>query len=36
MRTQIDYLVMGNYLLDKKDQKKLENDKDWQKEFQLD
>ena len=36
MRTQIDYLVMGNYLLDKKDQKKLEEDKDWQKEFQLD
>jgi carbamoyltransferase len=36
MRTQIDYLVMGNYLLDKKDQKELEEDKDWQKEFQLD
>lgn len=36
MRTQIDYLVMGNYLLDKKDQKELKEDKDWQKEFQLD
>jgi len=27
---------MGSYLLDKKDQKKSEEDKDWQKEFQLD
>ena len=36
MRTQIDYLVMGNYILDKKDQKELKEDKDWKKEFQLD
>jgi carbamoyltransferase len=36
MRTQIDYLIMGNYLLDKKDQKELKEDKDWQKEFKLD
>jgi carbamoyltransferase len=36
MRTQIDYLVMGSYLLDKKDQKELKEVKDWQKEFQLD
>lgn len=36
MRTNIDYLVMGNYMLDKKDQKPLENDTDWQKEFELD
>ena len=36
MRTQIDYLIMGNYLLNKKDQKELEEDNDWKKEFQLD
>ncbi|MBI5056300.1 MAG: carbamoyltransferase [Nitrospirae bacterium] len=36
MRTNMDYLIMGNYLLDKKDQKPLEKDTDWQKEFELD
>ena len=36
MRTNMDYLIMGNFLLDKKDQKPLENDIDWQKEFELD
>ncbi len=36
MRTEMDYLIMGNYVLDKKDQKKLKDDTDWQKEFQLD
>ncbi len=36
MRTNMDYLIMGNYLLDKKEQKALENDVDWQKEFELD
>ena len=36
MRTKMDYLVMGNYLLDKKDQKALEKDINWQKEFELD
>jgi carbamoyltransferase len=36
MRTQMDYLIMGNFLLDKKDQKALEHDIDWQKEFELD
>jgi len=36
MRTNMDYLVMGNYLLDKKEQKELEHDIDWQKEFELD
>ncbi|MFQ5964200.1 MAG: carbamoyltransferase [Candidatus Scalinduaceae bacterium] len=36
MRTNMDYLVIGNYLLDKKDQKPLEKDADWQKEFELD
>lgn len=36
MRTNMDYLVMGNYLLDKQAQKPLEQDSDWQKEFELD
>ncbi len=36
MRTNMDYLIMGNYLLDKADQKPLENDTDWRKEFELD
>ncbi len=36
MRTNMDYLVMGNFLIEKKDQKPLEDDSDWQKEFELD
>ncbi len=36
MRTNIDYLVLGNYLLSKEDQKPLEKDVDWKKEFALD
>jgi len=36
MRTGIDYLILGNYLLDKKVQPKVEIDSDWQNEFQLD
>jgi carbamoyltransferase len=36
MRTNMDYLIMGNFLLDKKEQKALEHDIDWQKEFELD
>jgi len=36
MRTQMDYLVMGNYLLDKKEQKSIKGDSDWQTEFELD
>ena len=36
MRTNMDYLIMENILLNKKDQKALENDIDWQKEFELD
>jgi len=36
MRTNMDYLILENYLLDKKDQKALEGDVDWQKEFELD
>ncbi len=36
MRTNMDYLIMENYLLDKQEQKALEKDIDWQKEFELD
>ena len=36
MRTDIDYLLLGNYLLNKKDQKPLEKDSNWKKEFVLD
>ena len=36
MRTNMDYLVLENILLDKKDQKELEKDIDWQSEFALD
>ncbi|MBK7631349.1 MAG: carbamoyltransferase [Ignavibacteriales bacterium] len=36
MRTDMDYLVLGNYILSKEDQKPLENDSDWKKEFALD
>jgi carbamoyltransferase len=36
MRTEMDYLIMGNYLLDKKEQKFLEGDSDWRNEFELD
>jgi carbamoyltransferase len=36
MRTNIDYLVLENYFLDKKQQEALEGDSDWQKEFGLD
>ena len=36
MRTEIDYLVMGNYLFDKRHQKELKNDTDWKEEFKLD
>jgi len=36
MRTNIDYLVLGNYLLAKEDQKPLEGDTSWKKEFALD
>jgi|TARA_Y100000310_G_scaffold340535_1_gene436622 carbamoyltransferase len=36
MRTEMDYLIMGNYLLSKKDQQPLEKDSDWHKEFELD
>jgi carbamoyltransferase len=36
MRTNIDYLVLGNYMLAKEDQEPLEKDVDWKKEFVLD
>lgn len=36
MRTEMDYLVMGNFLLDKNEQKAKTKDIDWQKEFELD
>jgi carbamoyltransferase len=36
MRTEMDYLVLGDYVLDKKMQTQLENDKDWKEEFALD
>jgi carbamoyltransferase len=36
MRTNMDYLVMGNILLEKKKQQALEVDIDWQKEYELD
>jgi carbamoyltransferase len=36
MRTDMDYLVIGNYLFDKKQQQPLEKDTDWKKEFELD
>jgi carbamoyltransferase len=36
MRTNMDCLVMGSFLLDKAGQKSLEKDIDWKKEFELD
>lgn len=36
MRTNMDYLVIESFILDKKEQKPLEGDADWQKEFALD
>ncbi|HTN44649.1 MAG TPA: carbamoyltransferase [Nitrospiria bacterium] len=36
MRTHMDYLIMGNYILSKESQKPLEGDSDWQKQFELD
>ena len=36
MRTEMDYLIMGNYLLDKTEQHPLKNDSEWSKEFELD
>lgn len=36
MRTEMDYLVIGNYLFDKNQQKDLLNDSNWKVEFNLD
>ncbi|MCU0275931.1 MAG: carbamoyltransferase [Acidobacteria bacterium] len=36
MRTNIDYLVLENFFLDKRDMEALQGDSDWKKEFQLD
>ena len=36
MRTEMDYLALGPFLLDKKKQPALKDDKDWRKEFSLD
>jgi carbamoyltransferase len=36
MRTEIDYLVLENCVLDKIQQPRFEEDGDWRKEFQLD
>jgi len=36
MRTNMDYLMLGNFLLEKKEQKPLDKDIDWLKEFELD
>jgi carbamoyltransferase len=36
MRTEMDYLVMGDFLFDKKYQQKLSSDIDWKEEFKLD
>ncbi|MGD9200914.1 MAG: carbamoyltransferase [Chitinispirillia bacterium] len=36
MRTEMDYLVMGNFFFDKSKQSELINDTDWKREFKLD
>ncbi len=36
MRTNIDHLIMGNFILNKEEQRPLKSDADWKKEFQLD
>ena len=36
MRTHIDYLVLGPFVLDKKTQPAWQETSEWQKEFQLD
>jgi carbamoyltransferase len=36
MRTNMDYLILGNFLLEKKEQRPLDKDIDWLKEFELD
>ena len=36
MRTEMDFLVLGSYVLDKRDQPQWQEEQDWQEEFELD
>ena len=36
MRTEMDTLVLENFVIDKKDQKLLIEDENWKEEFELD
>lgn len=36
MRTEMDYLVLGDYVLDKRDQPQWDEEVDWREEFELD
>ena len=36
MRTQMDYLVLGSFILDKKEQPEYKDSNHWEKEFELD
>jgi carbamoyltransferase len=36
MRTKMDYLVLGTFVLDKQDQAAWREDRDWRREFELD
>ncbi|MFC1785576.1 carbamoyltransferase C-terminal domain-containing protein, partial [Candidatus Neomarinimicrobiota bacterium] len=36
MRTEMDYLVIGNYLFDKNQQGEIKDDSNWKEEFKLD
>jgi carbamoyltransferase len=36
MRTRMDYLLLGHFLVDKKQQRPLEGDTDWTRQFELD
>jgi carbamoyltransferase len=36
MRTEMDYLIIGHYLLNKTEQRPLKKDSEWRKEFELD
>lgn len=36
MRTEMDYLILGNFILDKKEQPEFKEDKNWREEFGLD
>lgn len=36
MRTEMDYLILGKYLIDKREQPKLSDSEDWRKKYELD